>query len=488
MDGTRRRPDGARLRSHPNLPTNSGSRVRGLDEGCTTTVNKPVNDPRPRIDENYQRAMTSVETALDKLSRCSPAEKQRLHGELNQLREMFSKLTSGCVEITVFGEISTGKSAVINALVGQAVAAVDVQGGWTKEVWHVSWEGAGYCVPGLADSRVVLIDTPGLNEVGGQARGVMADQAAQRADLILFVTDSDLNETEYSALVTLAAAHKPIILVLNKIDLYSREQRHRLLRVLRDERVRELIVPENIVTTAADPREIEYVIETADGQQRREWRKPSPDVERLKTRILEVLVAEGKELLALNAALYAADKTDRIVAIRIQLRDRRARQVIRSYAGLKAIAVALNPIAVADVVGGSAVDVTMVVTLAHIYGLELSLVHARGLVTSIFKAAGWVMLGELTTDVVSSAFKGLTLGLGTALTAVPQGAAAGYGSFIVGQAAKYYFEHGSSWGGESPKTVVRRILEETDKYSVLDNLKHEIKTAMKLNPHAQKNE
>ena len=40
----------------------------------------------------------------------------------------------------------------------------------------------------------------------------------------------------------------------------------RLLQVLRDERVAELVSPENIVTTAADPREIEYVIETSDGQ------------------------------------------------------------------------------------------------------------------------------------------------------------------------------------------------------------------------------
>ena len=108
----------------------------------------------------------------------------------------------------------------------------------------------------------------------------------------------------------------------------------------------------------------------------------------------------------------------------------------------------------------------------------------RGLVTSILKAAGWVMLGEATTHVLSSAFKGLTLGYGTVLTAVPQGAAAGYGSFIVGRAAKYYFEHGSSWGGESPKTVVRRILQETDKTSVLDQLKEQIKRKMQWNPHS----
>ncbi len=450
----------------------------------TTRVDFPVNESSVLNDEHYQHAVASVERTLDKLRRCSPEEKQKLHGELNQLQDMLTKLTSGRVEIAVFGEISTGKSAIINALVGEAVTEVDVQGGWTKEIWHVSWGGSGYCVPGLAGSQVVLVDTPGLNEVGGKDRTVMANQAAQRADLILFITDSDLNETEYSALTALAAVHKPIILVLNKIDLYSREQRQRLLQVLRDERVAEWVSPDNIVFAAADPREIEYIIETAAGSQRNEWRKPPPDVEQLKARILEVLAADGKELLTLNAAMYAADKTDRVAAIRVQMRDRRARQVIASYAGLKAVAVALNPVAVADVLGGTAVDATMVVTLAHIYGLELSTMHARGLITSIVKAAGWVMLGEATTHVLSSAFKGLTLGYGTVLTAVPQGAAAGYGSFIVGQAAKYYFEHGSSWGGEAAKAVVRRILQETDKSSVLDQLKNEIKARMHLNPHA----
>ena len=443
-----------------------------------------MNEPSVLEDDHYRRTITSVHRTLDKLRQCSSAEKQHLRGELDQLQEMLVKLTTGRVEIAVFGEISTGKSAMINALVGQAVAEVDVQGGWTKEVWHVSWEGSGYCVPGLAQSQVVLVDTPGLNEVGGAARSAMAGQAAQRADLILFVTDSDLNETEYAALTALSAAQKPIILVFNKIDLYTRQQRARLLEVLRDERVAHLVSPDNVVMTAADPREVEYVIEAADGSQRREWIKPPPDVESLKTRILEVLAADGKDLLALNAALYAADKSDRIAVIRVQLRNRTAMQVIAGYAGLKAVAVALNPVAVADVLGGSAVDVTMVVTLAHVYGLELSVKHARNLIASIVKAAGWIMVGEAATHILASSFKGLTLGYGTVLTAVPQGAAAGYGSYVVGQAAKFYFEHGASWGGEAPKTVVHRILKQTDKLSVLDELRHEIKGRMQWNPHS----
>jgi uncharacterized protein (DUF697 family) len=126
----------------------------------------------------------------------------------------------------------------------------------------------------------------------------------------------------------------------------------------------------------------------------------------------------------------------------------------------------------------------MVVTLAHIYGLEMSWSNAKGLVTSILGAAGGMMLVEAGTHVASHFFKVLTVGYGTLLTAIPQGAAAGFGSYIVGQAAKYYLEHGSSWGGESPKAVVRRILAQTDKKSVLRHLKDEIRKKIQLNRHA----
>ncbi len=434
-------------------------------------------------DQNYQRAIGSLEQTLSKLRNCSDDEKAALRRDLGQLQEMLHKLSTGRVEIVVFGEISTGKSALVNALIGREVTAVDVQGGWTKEVWQVAWEGTGYRVPGLSNSEVVLVDTPGLNEVNGGQRADLALDAAQRADLILFVTDSDLNDTEFSALTRLASIQKPLIVVLNKIDLYTPEEQERLVDVLRNERLHDLIPASDLVTTAANPREVEYVIESATGT-RNEWRKPPADVERLKARILEVLDRDGDALLALNAAMFAADKSDRIASLRVQLRAKQANQTIWSYAVLKSAAVALNPIPGVDTLGGVAVDGTMVATLAHIYGLEMSWMHARGLATSIGQAAGLAMLAEIGTGLTAMAFKALTLGYGTILTAVPQGAAAGFGSYIVGQSAKYFFEHGASWGGEGPKAVVQRILEETDKESVLQRLRDEIRKKISQNRHA----
>ncbi|MCA9242079.1 MAG: 50S ribosome-binding GTPase [Planctomycetales bacterium] len=205
-------------------------------------------------DAELWSALDAVRTAIEKAERCSDGEKQHLLDDLRELRDMAKKLRSGRVEIVVFGEISTGKSALINALTGQAVAQVNVRGGWTKDVWHLGWEGSGYVLPGFETSQVVLVDTPGLNEVGGAERADMAREAAERADLILFVTDSDLNETEHNALEELAAFHKPILLVINKADLYSPKQLEELLDVLKEDRAKGLVDPENIVTTSADPR------------------------------------------------------------------------------------------------------------------------------------------------------------------------------------------------------------------------------------------
>lgn len=436
----------------------------------------------PRVEEElkqYSAAMASVESTLAKIRSCSDKEKTALRDDVKQLGQMYQKLSKGRIDIVIFGEISTGKSAMINALIGDAVAAVDVQGGWTKEIWGTKWEGTGHRIPGLDESEIVLIDTPGINEVGGHERGDLATEAARKADLILFVTDSDLNETEYAALLNLASLQKPIILVLNKIDLYNPEQQKRLIEVL-VERVGDFIPENQIVKTTADPREVECIIESADGSTRNEWRQPEPRIEELKIRIMEILERDGLDLIALNAALYAADKSDRVASLRVELRDRHATQLIMTYATIKAIAVAANPVPFGDIVGGVAVDVTMVMMLAKVYGLEMSSAKAKELAKAIGKSAGWVGVSELVGPIA----KLFTFSVATPFTILPQGAAAGYSSYIVGHAAKYYFEHGSSWGPGGPKQVVKEILANTDKRSVVANLKKEIQSKLGKNPHA----
>ena len=434
-------------------------------------------------DPNYREAVTAVEDTLRQLRGCPDAEREKLQSDIAQLTEMYDKVTSGRVEIVIFGEISTGKSAMINALIGRAVAEVDVQGGWTKQIWGTNWEGSGHVIPGLEKSEVVIIDTPGINEVDGADRAELAETTARRSDLILFVTDSDLNETEYAALVELAAIQKPIIVVFNKIDLYSDDQKEKLVTLLKG-RLEGLIPPDHFVLTSADPREMEFVIEQPDGSEKVEWRKPESDVGELKTLILETLESEGLGLIALNAALYAADKSDIVAKMRVQMRNKQADQIIWTMAATKAMVVALNAVPVLDVLGGLAIDALMIVTLSKVYGLDFSMTQARGLARTIGAAGGIYALGEMT-NYGASLFKAVTLGFGVPFTVIPQGAAAGFTSYIIGQSAKRYFEQGGAWGAGSAKSVVTDILDSTNRESVLNHLKDEIREKLKLNRHSE---
>lgn len=437
-------------------------------------------DPR-ETDRQYRDALDAVQRVLTEIGRCTDDERAALSRDAIQLRQMVKKLRDGRVDIVVFGEISTGKSAMINALIGEEAASVSAEGGWTRESWLVAWDKCGYHIPGLADSKVALIDTPGINEVEGEARAQLARDAASHGDLILFVTDSDLNQTEYESLKQLIEINRPVIVVLNKKDLYSQHEIDQLVSGIRDERFADALPPEDLVLTAADPRKVEYVVEEADGTTHTEMRSPPPDTEALRARILEVLGRDGKALLALNAALFASDKSDKVASVKIKMREKSANRLIWTYAVSKAVAAAANPLPLFDVLGGTMVDASQIAALGKVYDIKMTRRNALGLIKTVLFAAGWITAASYA---VPSILKAFTAGTSTLVTAPTQVAAAGYGSYIVGQAAKYYLEHGASWGGKSPKSVVADIIANTDKDSVIQKLKAEVKKKMRRNPHA----
>ncbi|MGO9598783.1 MAG: Era-like GTP-binding protein [Isosphaeraceae bacterium] len=252
------------------------------------------------------QARDSLEATLAGLKLTAEEEKM-LSSELGQLRELSKKLDENTIEIAAFGMVSRGKSSVLNALLGRDVFEVGATHGTTVTRSAQRWEEGSRGSSGLDQARLILVDTPGIDEVGGEVRETMAREVARTADLILFIISSDMQRREVEALSELRSHQKPILLVFNQIDRYPEADRQQIHAKLEDERVRGLIRPEDIVLTAARPDPIRIKIQQPDGSSKLVWERPAPLIEPLKTRILDVLEREGKALVALNTLLLAGD-------------------------------------------------------------------------------------------------------------------------------------------------------------------------------------
>ena len=398
--------------------------------------------------------------------------RESLVHDYEAVQAMLDKIEHGHIHLSVFGRVSTGKSSLLNALIGEERFSVSPVHGETRfsamEAWDEEEAGGVY-----------LIDTPGLDEAGGEDREALAREVAGRSDLVIFVLDADITETERDALQKVLAQGRPVIVVLNKSDLYTRDELDALLASIR-RKTDGLIDAGHVLSVAAQPRPQVVVEIDASGKETASERLRAPDIVALRLKLWEILEAEGKTLAALNASLFAADLSDqvgrRILAARRELGDR----LVRTYCIGKGIAVAFNPVPVADLFAAAFIDVGMVVHLSKVYDLPLSKQEAGSIVRVIIAEAAALMGTVWALHLVSSALKVGTLGLSTILTAGAQGAIAYYSTYLVGQAAAEYLAEGKSWGTGGPKAVVKDILESLDRDTVLRDAKREIQARLGL--------
>jgi len=385
---------------------------------------------------------------------------------------MLDKIEHGHLHLSVFGRVSTGKSSLLNALIGEERFSVSPIHGETRYSSMQAWNE-------VDTGGVFLIDTPGLDEAGGENREVLAKEVAGRSDLVIFVLDGDITETELDALRAVLAQGRPVIVALNKSDLYTSSEADALLSSIRD-KTEGLIDPGHIIVAAAQPRaQVVVEVDTA-GKEVTSKRVREPDVAELRLKLWEILEAEGKTLAALNASLFAADLSDqvgrRIFAARKELGDK----MVRTYCVGKGIAVALNPVPVADLFAAAFIDIGMVVHLSRVYDLPLTRKEAGSIVRVIVAESAALMTTVWALHLVSSALKVGTLGLSTILTAGAQGAIAYYSTYLVGEAAGKYLAEGKSWGEGGPKKVVKEILDSLDRDTVLRDAKREIQARLGL--------
>jgi len=392
--------------------------------------------------------------------------RRELRDEFARIESLLDKLARNELHVAIFGRVSVGKSALGNALLGEPAFETGVLHGTTTRAEQQRWTEAG-------GSGLHLIDTPGINELDGEARERLAFEVAEISDLVLFVVDGDMTQVERDALATLAATERPLLLVLNKADRYDDAERERLIARLR-EHAAGVVPADNVLACAASPAPLRVIEIDAQGHERERREAREPDVAALRERLLAICAREGKTLSALNAGLFAGRLSDQVALRVAEVRRDVADKIIRYYCLAKGVAVALNPVPVADLLAAAALDAALVMHLGKVYGMPLTRREAGQLILTICAQLAALMGAIWGVHLVASALKVASVGVSTLLTAGAQGALAWYATQVVGRAAERYLVAGKSWGDTGAKRVVQDIVAQLDRDSILREAREEI--------------
>jgi len=438
--------------------------------GWPWTKKKAATDPEPDGGSAHLNlARESLRDLIDD-SRLPAGVRESLANDYQAVQGMLDKLQHGHLHIAVFGRVSTGKSSLLNALIGEQRFNVSPLHGETKRTSMERWsevEAAG----------VYLIDTPGLDEAGGENREEMAKEVAHRSDLVIFVVDGDVTDSELSSLQVLLTQGRPVVVALNKSDLYTKDELDALLASVRS-KTKGLVQSDDVLAVAAQPRPQQIIEVDDEGNEKTSSRERDADIDKLRLRLWEIFENEGKTLAALNASLFAADLSDQVGVRILNARREIGDKLVRTYCVAKGVAVAFNPIPVADLFAAAFIDVGMVMHLSKVYDLPISKREAGSLVSVIVAEAAALMGTVWALHFVSSALKVGTAGLSTLVTAGAQGAIAYYSTYVVGQIAAEYLAKGKSWGDSGPKVVVQNILDSLDRDTVLRDARKEIQARL----------
>ena len=123
--------------------------------------------------------------------------------------------------ITILGRPNAGKSSLLNALIGEKIAAVSSKPQTTRtKITGVLTKG---------ETQLVFIDTPGILKEKDRLSAHMIkaiDSSVDSVDAAILVVDAEKRAGEQEkALLQKISKSTPVILALNKIDLFDDKER-----------------------------------------------------------------------------------------------------------------------------------------------------------------------------------------------------------------------------------------------------------------------
>lgn len=409
--------------------------------------------------------------------------------DIAKIQNVIDRLQKQTISISVFGVTGSGKSALLNSLLGfnndkpsECPFKINAQ---INEWSDIAALKNGQKWRGVNEIELVIYDTPGI---GGDLREHqnIANKIAKVSDIILFVLKDQVSEIYKPSLDLILAANKPTIAVINQIDnLRQNEVDARKEHLLQYFPIKK----EMIVLAAGHP---------TNG---------SPIIRELTQKIVSLIETEGTALIEKTIESELTEGSNNAKKI-LEERMKRAREhiekeraqkeakiataknnadnLIDSYAKAAAGAAAIIPLAI-DALTDAVISGRMLFHIADTYEKKLDFGTAatlsKDLITaflSILFGSGltytaWISLSQAARSNPLTYIAGMTL----------DGIFSYFVVKAVGSVFSFYCANDLSWGNkESAQQALRDFIKENIDKLFLDklpkNMKKQVKDQLKL--------
>lgn len=185
-----------------------------------------LTDKQEKLLVDSRQTLNDLRASLVQFG-ASSEDQETLAKSIHQLDDLFL--------LVVVGEFNSGKSAFINALLGQKV----LKEGVTPTTTQINVLRYGEAQERQVENEhlhtitapvellheISIVDTPGTNAIIREHETITS-QFVPRSDLVLFVTSADrpYTESERAFLEQIRDWGKKVVIVLNKIDLFQEQE------------------------------------------------------------------------------------------------------------------------------------------------------------------------------------------------------------------------------------------------------------------------
>ncbi len=290
-----------------------------------------------------------------------------------ELVELDERRERGLFHLTLFGQASSGKSSLIQALMPEKSINTDVVKGTTTDISHHQY------------GQLVLADVPGFDAVDQFAFEQQALDEARRAHVVVFLLNGDLSRTEMTLFEQLKKMNKPMVLALNKMDLFSDAQQNILKQAIQEKTTKQFPV---VCISTGGLESVQVIKESGEVVSTTQLRPVT--IKPLIDAIEQVISGNEIALHRFRDAGFLQLAGEKLTVASNEYNDKEARKIVERHTH-KAIVGALASVAPgSDLVIQGTIGTQLVRGLCQLYEVEVNQLQ----IDQVLKAAG----GKLKTS------------------------------------------------------------------------------------------